>query len=85
MDRELGDERTEAVEAQLAKAPETARYCHGNEATLADVCLASQVFGAQLFDLDTSGVPTVMRVFAECMKLEAFDASQPLKTARRTR
>jgi maleylacetoacetate isomerase len=69
----------QAVEAQLVKENDTARYCHGSEPTLADVCVASQVFGAQLFGFDTSSAPTVMRIFAECMKLEAFDKSQPLK------
>ena len=69
----------QAVEAQLVKESETARFCHGNEPTLADVCVASQVFGTQLFGFDTSGVPTVMCIFDECTKLEAFDLSQPLK------
>jgi len=69
----------QAVEAQLVKDSETARYCHGSRPTLADVCVVSQVFGAQLFGLDTSSVPTVMRIFGECMKLEAFEKSQPLK------
>ena len=68
-----------AVEAHLATGRETGRYCHGDSPTLADICVVSQVFGAQFFKCDTSGVPTVMRVFKECMKLEAFDRTQPLK------
>jgi maleylacetoacetate isomerase len=69
----------QAVEAQLIRETETGRFCHGSIPTLADICLASQVFGAQLFGFDLSSVPTVMRVFGECMKLEAFDRAQPLK------
>jgi maleylacetoacetate isomerase len=69
----------QAVEARLVKETETARYCHGNQPTLADICVASQVFGTQLFGFDTSSVPTVMRIFGECMKIEAFDQSQPMK------
>ena len=72
-------EALKAVEAHLAKEKETGRYCHGNSPTLADICVATQVFGARFFNCDTAPVPTVMRVFNECMKLEAFDKSHPLK------
>lgn len=72
-------EGLKAVEAHLANERETGRYCHGDTPTIADICVVSQVFGAQFFKADTSGVPNVMRVFAECMKLDAFDRTQPLK------
>jgi maleylacetoacetate isomerase len=70
----------EAVEGHLAKERETGRYCHGDTPTLADICLASQVIGAKnYFNCDVSGVPTVMRVFGECMQIEAFDRALPAK------
>ena len=72
-------EALKAVETHLAGDKETGRYCHGNSPTLADICVATQVFGAKFFNCDTAPVPTVMRVFNECMKLEAFDKSHPLK------
>jgi maleylacetoacetate isomerase len=70
----------EAFEGHLAKERETGRFCHGDAPTLADICLASQVIGAKnYFNCDTSGVPTVMRVYGECMKIDAFDRALPLK------
>ena len=49
---------------------------------MADICLAGQVIAATgYFKCDTSGVPTVMRVYEECMKIEAFSQAHPLKQA----
>ena len=69
----------QAVEGHLSRDRETGRYCHGDAPTLADICVATQVFGARFFNCDVATLPTVTRVFDECMKLEAFDRSHPLK------
>jgi maleylacetoacetate isomerase len=69
----------ETLEAHLAKERETGKFCHGDAPTMADICLAGQVFAAGYFKVATSGVPTVERIFAECMKIDAFERSQPLK------
>ena len=69
----------EALEAHLSKEKETGRFAHGDAVTLADICHASQVFGAKFFNVATDSAPTVMRIFGECMKIDAFDRSQPMK------
>ena len=65
----------EVVERQLAASP--ARFCHGDAPTLADCALVPQIFNAQRFDCRTAHVPQVMRVFAQCMQLDAFTKTQP--------
>jgi maleylpyruvate isomerase len=67
----------ETVERQLASQPAT--YCHGETPTLADCVLVPQIFNAQRFACRLDHVPHVMRVFAACMQLDAFENTRPEK------
>ena len=70
----------EAIEVHLKSEKETGRFCHGDSPSLADICLAGQVIGAVgYFKCDVSGVPTCMRIYEECMKIDAFSKAHPLK------
>jgi maleylacetoacetate isomerase len=70
----------EAIEGHLAKEKETGRFCHGNTPTMADICVASQMIGAlAYFNCDTKDVPTAMRIYHQCMEIDAFAKAHPLK------
>jgi maleylacetoacetate isomerase len=72
----------EAIEGHLARETETGKFCHGDSPTLADICVASQMIGAlAYFSVDTKGVPTAMRIYNQCMEIEAFAKAHPLKQA----
>ena len=55
------------------------KFCHGDAPTMADCCLVPQIFNAKRYNSDLKPYPTTMRVFEQCMKLEAFDRAQPSK------
>ena len=64
------------LEAQLD--PE-AKFAYGDAPTMADCCLVPQIFNAKRYDCNLAPYPTTMRVFEQCMRLEAFDRAQPAK------
>lgn len=70
------DEGLAAFERQLADAA-TGRFCHGDLPTMADACLVPQIFNARRFETNVERYPTVMRIFDECMALEAFRKAEP--------
>jgi maleylacetoacetate isomerase len=67
------------LEAEMTRGPGVGKFSHGDAPTMADCCLVPQIFNAQRFNCDLAPYPTLMRVYAECMKLEAFDRAQPSK------
>ena len=73
------DDGLARLEADLATAMGTGKFCHGDTPTMADCCLVPQIFNAQRYQCDIVPYPVAMRVFAQCMQLEAFDRAQPSK------
>lgn len=64
------------LEAQLDPK---AKFAYGDAPTMADCCLVPQIFNAKRYDCSLAPYPTTMRVFEQCMRLEAFDRAQPAK------
>lgn len=69
----------EAYEASVANDRRTGAFSHGDQPSMADLCLVPQVFNAGRFKVDMTKYPTLKRIFDRCMALPAFDAAQPVK------
>jgi maleylacetoacetate isomerase len=54
-----------------------AGFCVGESPTLADVCLAPQVFNARRFECDMSAYPNIVRVYEHLITLPAFQRAAP--------
>ncbi len=68
------------LERTLASDGQAGQFCHGDRPTMADICLVPQVFNAQRYpSFDFKPFPAIMRIFAACMKLDAFERARPEK------
>ena len=66
----------EAFEKQLHH-PSTGIFCHGDQTSMADCMLVPQIFNANRFKVDLSGLDRTLQIFDACMALPAFQAAQP--------
>ena len=65
-----------ASERAAAGLP-TSRLCWGDAPTLADCCLAPQIFNAQRFQVNLDGLPLTMAAWAVAVELPAFQRAHP--------
>ena len=66
-----------ALESLLNSHLSPGTYCHGDQISLADVCLVAQINNASLNQLDLSDYPTLRRINQTCLSLSAFQSAAP--------
>jgi maleylpyruvate isomerase len=65
------------LEQRLSTEPQTGRFCHGDNLTMADICLAAQLANNRRFAVDMSPYPTISRISLALSQLPAFEAAAP--------
>lgn len=68
-----------AVEARLSSEDMTGSFCHGDQPTMADICLASIVAVMRVFKITVPDTPVIDRIVANCDSREAFQKADPFK------
>jgi maleylpyruvate isomerase len=65
------------LERRLADEEQTGAFCHGDDVTIADLCLVAQVANNARFEVDMRPYPTIRRINETCMALPAFQSAAP--------
>ncbi len=66
-----------AFERLLVGDGRSGDFCDGGKPGLADIALVPQVVNSERYRLDLSPFPTLARIYANCMQLDAFAAAHP--------
>ena len=67
------------LEEKLATDSRVGTFCYGDRPGLADCVLIPQIANAQRLNCDLSAMPTILRINAACLPLEAFASAAPAR------
>jgi len=62
---------------KLLDHPATGIFCHGNQPTMADLCLVPQVYNAERWGVDLKEMPRIRAIAEACGKIGAFRRAYP--------
>ena len=68
-----------SLETTINRAGSAGAFCFGDTPTIADCCLVPQLYNAQRFKSDLTGLDTLLRIDANCQDREAFADAAPEK------
>jgi maleylacetoacetate isomerase len=71
---------SDALEAMLNADSRTGQFCLGDKPTFADICLVAHLVSTiMIYKNDVTRWPTAHRIYENCLKLDSFSATHPLK------
>ncbi len=62
---------------QMLDHPATGRFCHGDQVTMADLCLVPQVFNARRWGVDLAPLPRITAIEAALAELPSVQVAHP--------
>ena len=66
---------------RLLDSPATGEFCHGDQPTMADLCLVPQLYNAHRWNVDLSACRRLTAIAERCETLPAFAAAHPDRSA----